>query len=63
MGFENLEGKVNVAVHLVCTCIVFIFITTSVPISQFRGLGSNEYKAPKISCLTAFGLKVDCDKN
>ncbi|KPA83087.1 putative surface protein amastin [Leptomonas pyrrhocoris] len=69
MGFEAIRGRMNVAMNLVCSTIVFLFLITSAPISQFRGKGIKTAAdgtvsgASKMSCLTVWGLKNDCSIN
>lgn len=66
MGFEALRGRMDVALSMLCSCIVFMFLVTSAPISQFRGRGINASAtdgASKLSCVTAWGLKNDCNSN
>lgn len=69
MGFETLAGKMDVALNVLCSCIVFLFVVTSAPVSQFRGKGlktdSNNVTTggSKLSCVTVWGVKNDCSKN
>ncbi|CAG9578271.1 putative surface protein amastin [Leishmania major strain Friedlin] len=63
MGFEALRGRMDVALSMLCSCIVFMFLVTSAPISQFRGRGMNVGGASKLSCVTVWGLKNDCTAN
>ncbi|KAG5473077.1 hypothetical protein CUR178_02995 [Leishmania enriettii] len=66
MGFEALDGHTNVALYLLCSCTVFLFLVTSAPISQFRGQGirsDGTGGASKLSCVTVWGLKNDCNRN
>ncbi|GET90691.1 surface protein amastin, putative [Leishmania tarentolae] len=66
MGFEALRGRMDVALNMLCSCIVFVFLVTSAPISQFRGKGINASAtggASKLTCVTVWGLKNDCDTN
>lgn len=66
MGFEALRGSLNVAMNLLCSTIVFLFLITSAPISQFRGKGIKTAAdgtvtgASKLSCVSVWGLKNDC---
>nr|ABI79069.1 amastin [Leishmania donovani] len=51
---------------MLCSCIVFVFLVTSAPISQFRGKGihaSADGGASKLTCVTVGGLKNDCNTN
>lgn len=68
MGFETLRGRMDVALNLVCSAIVFLFLITSAPISQFRGKGlkasgNSTIGASKMSCISVWGLKNDCSMN
>ncbi|KPI88694.1 putative Surface protein amastin [Leptomonas seymouri] len=69
MGFETLSGKLDVALNVLCSCVVFLFIVTSAPVSQFRGKGMKADAnnvvtgASKLACVTVWGLKNDCSKN
>lgn len=71
MAFEVLKGKMDGAVFMLCTLIVFLFVTTSCPVAQFRGRGMNVYAAEehtrtpaaKHSCITVWGYKDNCIKN
>lgn len=63
MAFESLKGKLDVGVHMLCVCIVFIFLVTSAPISQFKGKGVLQSGASKVTCVTVWGLKNDCSNN
>lgn len=63
MAFESLKGKLDVGVHMLCVCIVFIFLVTSAPISQFKGKGVLKSGASKVTCVTVWGLKNDCSNN
>ncbi|KAG5472310.1 hypothetical protein LSCM1_03709 [Leishmania martiniquensis] len=66
MGFEALRGHTGVALNMLCSCIVFLFLVTSAPISQFRGSGiraDGSGGASKLSCVTAWGVKSDCNAN
>ncbi|KPA83089.1 putative Surface protein amastin [Leptomonas pyrrhocoris] len=68
MGFETLSGKLDVALNVLCSCVVFLFIVTSAPVSQFRGKGLTVGTdgvvsgASKLACVTVWGLKNDCSK-
>ncbi|KAL7696857.1 Surface protein amastin [Lotmaria passim] len=69
MGFETLRGKLDVALNVLCSCIVFLFIVTSAPVSQFRGKGLKTDAngvvsgGSKLACVTVWGLKNDCSEN
>jgi hypothetical protein len=69
MGFETLRGKLDVALNVLCSCVVFLFIVTSAPVSQFRGRGlktsadGTTVGGSKLACVTVWGLKNDCSKN
>lgn len=69
MGFETLRGKLDVALNVLCSCVVFLFIVTSAPVSQFRGRGVTVSAdgvakgSSKLACVTVWGLKNDCSKN
>ncbi|KAG5498599.1 hypothetical protein JKF63_02885 [Porcisia hertigi] len=63
MGMEALHGRMGVALNMMCSCIVFTFLVTSTPISQFRGEGIGAGGASKLSCVTVWGLKNNCDSN
>nr|ACS87855.1 b-amastin [Angomonas deanei] len=69
MGFETLRGKLDVALNVLCSCVVFLFIVTSAPVSQFRGKGlkvaadGTVSGGSKLACITVWGLKNDCSKN
>ncbi|KAK7200010.1 surface protein amastin [Novymonas esmeraldas] len=68
MGFEALRGRMDVAMNMLCSCIVFMFLVTSAPISQFRGKGVNGGSngatgASRLACVTVWGVKNDCNTN
>lgn len=69
MGFEAVRGCMDVAMSLLCSSIVFLFLITSAPISQFRGKGIKTASdgtvtgASKLSCVSVWGLKNDCGLN
>ncbi|CAJ1039301.1 putative Amastin surface glycoprotein [Leishmania shawi] len=66
MGFEALHGRMDVALNMLCSCTVFMFLVTSAPISQFRGSGirtDGSGGASKLACVTSWGLKNDCNNN
>ncbi|KAL7696856.1 surface protein amastin [Lotmaria passim] len=69
MGFEAIRSCMNVAANLLCSSIVFLFLITSAPISQFRGKGIKTASdgttsgVSKLSCVSVWGLKNDCSVN
>nr|CCM17486.1 surface protein amastin, putative [Leishmania guyanensis] len=66
MGFEALHGRMDVALNMLCSCTVFMFLVTSAPISQFRGSGirtDGSGGASKLASVTSWGLKNDCNNN
>lgn len=69
MGFESIRGSMGVAANILCSSIIFLFLITSAPISQFRGTGLKVASdgtmtgASKLSCVSVWGLKNDCGLN